>query len=217
MKKLFIITVICCSSLFTKAQLIDTIQKAITRKATFAFSFTSRNSFITTYSAYIFGYSVGVTFDKKLTIGGGFNALNSIITKDKTIDGITVKEDLNFVYFSYFVQYAINLTKHWKLYIMPFCVGVGGSSYQYTYKLTYNIEDSYTVVPYEPQVELDYNFNRWLGLYTQVGYRFMILNNPTIPQNFNSPIYSYGVLFSPFEFLAAIFPHSKAEKAVENE
>jgi hypothetical protein len=216
MKKLFIITFICCSSLFARAQLIDTLQQAITRKATFTFSFTSRNSFITTYSAYIFGYSVGVTFDKKLTIGGGFNALNSIITKDRTIDGTTVKEYLSFVYFSYFVQYAISLTKHWKLYVMPFCLGAGSSSYQYTYQLKNTVEDSYTVVPFEPQVELDYNFNRWLGLYTQVGFRFMLINNPAIPQNFNSPIYSYGVLFSPFEFLSAIFPHSQAEKAVEN-
>jgi|GEM_PF-794037 hypothetical protein len=217
MKKLFIITLICCSSLFAKAQLIDTLQKAITRKATFAFSFTSHNSFITNSVANIFGYSVGVTFDKKLTIGGGFNTLQSVITKNVTIDGTSVKEQLNFVYFTYFVQYILSLSKHWKLYIMPFCVGVGGSSYQYSYKLSFNVVDSYTVMPYEPQVELDYNFNKWLGLYTQVGYRFMILNNPAIPQNFNSPIYSYGVLFSPFEFLAAIFPHSKAEKAVENE
>lgn len=206
MKKLPIIILFVCSGLFAKAQFIDTLQNIIDRKGSFTFSFTSRNSFIRNYSAYIFGYSVGVTFGKKLNIGGGFNALNSIITKKETIDGTSVTQTLNFVYFSYYVQYIMNLTRHWKLYIMPFSMGIGGSSYSYVYKLLPYVVDSRTIVPYEPQVELDYNFNKWLGLYTQVGYRFMLINNPAINENFNSPIYSYGVIFSPFEFYAALFP-----------
>jgi hypothetical protein len=217
MKKLIIVISFCFTGLFGKAQLIDTIQDALNRKATFSFSFTSRNSFITNYSAYIFGYSVGVTFGKRLTIGGGFNALNSIINKKKIIGEDTLNEQLSFAYFSYFVQYRVNLSKHWKLYLMPFCMGIGGSSYQYNYKGVYTTEASRVVVPYEPQVELDYNFNKWIGLYTQVGYRLMLVNNPAIVENFNSPIYSYGVLISPFELYAALFPRTKLAHMIEDD
>ncbi|MGP8215864.1 MAG: hypothetical protein ACLQQ4_09900 [Bacteroidia bacterium] len=216
MKKFFIITLFCCSCLLARAQFIDSLQSAINQKGTFTFSFTSRNSFITNYSAYIFGFSVGVTFDKKLTIGGGYNALNTIINKRKIIGSDTLNEQLSFAYFSYYVQYIINVSKHWKLYIMPFSIGLGGSSYQYNYKGSQYSEDSYVIVPYEPQVELDYNFNKWLGLYTQVGYRLMILNNPDIVQNFNSPTYSFGVLFSPFEFYAWLFPRTRLAQMIED-
>lgn len=217
MKKAGIILLFVCSGLLAKAQFIDTLQNVINRKGTFTFSFTSRNSFIRNNFAYIFGYAVGVTFGKKLTIGGGFNALNTIINKRKIIGEDTLNEQLSFAYFSYYVQYAINLTRHWKIYLMPFSIGIGGSSYQYNYKSVFTTEDSRVIVPYEPQVELDYNFNKWLGLYTQVGYRLMLINNPAINENFNSPTYSYGVLFSPFEFYAALFPRTKLAHMIEDD
>ncbi len=212
MKKLFIIILFIFTGLFAKAQFIDSLQHAVNTKGTFTFSFTSRNSFITNYNAYISGFAVGVTFGKKLTIGGGYNFLSSSITKKETIGSDVVTASLSFAYFSYYVQYIMNLSKHWKIYITPFCLGLGGSSYQYFF----NTQDSHTVVPYEPQVEIDYNFKKWLGLYTQVGYRLMIINNPAIVQNFNSPTYSYGVLLSPFELFAAIFPRTKLAHSIED-
>jgi hypothetical protein len=216
MRKFFVIVVFVCSGLFAKAQFIDSLQNIITRKGTFTFSFTSRNSFITNYSAYISGFSIGVTFGKKLNIGGGYNFLSSDLTKKISIGSDVITEQLSFSYFSYYVQYIMSLSRHWKLYIMPICVGIGGSSYNYFYKFSYHVVNSYTVMPYEPQVELDYNFNKWLGLYTQVGYRFMLVNNPTIIENFNSPIYSFGVILSPFELFAAIFPRTKLAHMIED-
>ncbi|HSY76784.1 MAG TPA: hypothetical protein VK890_08005 [Bacteroidia bacterium] len=215
MKKFFIIVLFCCSGLFARAQFIDTIQNAIDRKGSFSFSFTSRNSFITNYTANIWGFAVGVTFGKKLTIGGGYNFLNSTIAKKKIIGLDTVNDQLNFAYFSYFIQYIIRLHKHWKLYLEPISIGIGSSNYQYTLKGVFTQEATYTVIPYEPSVELDYNFNKWFGLYTVVGYRLMIINNPDIVENFNSPTYSFGILISPFELYAAIFPRTKLAKMIE--
>jgi hypothetical protein len=216
MKKFRVIVLLLFTGLFAKAQFIDTLQNVINRKGTFSFSFTSHNSFITNYTADIFGFAVGVTFGKKLTIGGGFNSLNSLITKKKIIDEDTIKENLSFAYFSYFIQYTKSITKHWKLYLTPFCIGLGGSSYQYTYKGVSVTENSRTVVPFEPSVEIDYNFNKFIGLYTQVGYRLMLISNPAIPENFNSPIYSYGIALYPFELYAAIFPRTKLAHMIED-
>ena len=71
MKKCYIIVVFLFTGLLAKAQFIDTLRHVIDRKGSFSFSFTSHNSFITNYTANIFGFAIGVTFGKKLTIAGG--------------------------------------------------------------------------------------------------------------------------------------------------
>ncbi len=217
MRKSVVVIVFLFSGLFAKAQFIDSLQNIINRKGSFFFSFTSRNSFITNNSANIFGFAVGSTFGKKLIIGGGYNALSSIITKKIMVGNDAVNEQLSFAYFSYFIEYIMPLTRHWKIYVTPFSLGLGGSNYQYFHDLAFKITDSYTVIPYEPQVEIDYNLTRWLGLYTQVGYRLMLVNNPAIVQNFNSPTYAYGVLILPLEIFAGIFPNSKLGHAIHDD
>jgi hypothetical protein len=202
-------------SLSSKAQFMDSLQSALNQKGSFMFSFDSRNSFITNNTADIFGFLIGVTFGKKISIGGGFNSLNSniyhVFSEGETKD--TAK--LNFFFFSYYIQYIMNLTKHWKLYITPINMGIGGSSYQYSDKGGQHIIDSYMVLVWEPGVELDYNFNKYWGLYTQVGYRYMLINNPAIGETFNSPTYSYGILIYPLEIFAGIFPRTKLAHLIE--
>jgi hypothetical protein len=215
MKKLFLIFILCISGFFAKAQFIDSLQSAINQKGSFMFSFNSRNSFITNQDAHIFGYLVGVTFGKKISIGGGFNSLTSNITNVFNEEGVMDTARLNFTFFSYYVQYILNLTKHWKLYITAINVGIGGSSYQYNYKGTVYTINSRTILLWEPGVELDYNFNRFWGLYTQVNYRYMLINNPTIDKSFNSPTYSYGILIYPLEIFAGIFPRTKLAHMIE--
>jgi hypothetical protein len=216
MKKCFIILIICFTGFFCKAQFMDSLQSALNQKAGFTFSFDSRNSFITNNTADIFGFTVGVTFGKKISIGGGINILNSniyhVFSNGETKD--TAK--LNFFFFSYYIQYIINLTKHWKLYITPINMGIGGSNYQYNDKAGLHTIDSYMVIVWEPGAELDYNFNKFFGLYTQVGYRLMLVNNPGIGETFNSPTYSYGILIYPLEIFAGIFPRTKLAHMIED-
>lgn len=94
-------------------------------------------------------------------------------------------------------------------------MGIGNSNFQYYDKAGQHTIDLRTVILWEPAVELDYNFNRFFGLYTQVGYRCMLVNNPAINYNFNSPTYSYGVLIYPLELYAAIFPRTKLAHMIE--
>jgi len=63
---------------------------------------------------------------------------------------------------------------------------------------------------------VDYNFNKYCGLYTQVGYRYMLINNNLLNYNFNSVTYSVGVLIYPLEIYAGLFPHTKWAKMIEN-
>lgn len=126
----------------------------------------------------------------------------------------TLKGKLNFSFFSYFVEYIVTLSKHWRIDI-PVSIGIGSASLQYIENKQTIIQDNKTIIPLEPQVELDYNFNKYFGLYTQVGYRYMLVNNKLLNYNFNSVTYSVGVLIYPLEIFAGIFPRTKWAKMIE--
>ncbi len=215
MKKAFFIFLFCSVALTSRCQLIDTIQSAIERKGSFSFCFNTRNSFIGNYNANIFGFNVGVCFGKKFTIGGGLNTLASPIYETKYIGSDTIKSKLNFFFISYFVEYIITLSKHWRIEL-PVSIGIGSSSYKYTLNKTVFTEKNKVIIPLEPQVELDYNFNKYCGLYTQVGYRLMLIDNNQIGYNFNSVTYSVGVLIYPLEIYAGLFPRTKWAKMIES-
>ena len=134
---------------------------------------------------------------------------------EKYIDGDTLKGKLDIFFFSYFVEYILTLSKHWRIDI-PVSIGIGNASLNYE-RNTQNItEDNRAIIPLEPQVELDYNFNRYCGLYTQAGYRYMLVNNRLLGYDFNSVTYSVGVLIYPLEIYAGLFPHTKWAKMIES-
>ena len=213
-KKVVCIFLFCLAAINAKSQFIDTLQSAIDRKGSFSFCFNTRNSYIGNNSANIFGFNVGVCFGKKFTIGGGINILSSAIYETKITDGDTIKGRLNFAYISYFVEYIITLSRHWRIDI-PVSIGIGSSNYQYTNQGKIVTASNKTIIPLEPQVELDYNFNKYCGLYTQVGYRYMLVNNKLLGYNFNSVTYSVGVLIYPLEIYAGLFPKTKLAKMIE--
>jgi hypothetical protein len=215
MKKFFCIFLFCFAALTSKCQFIDTLQSAIERNGSFSFCFNTRSSYISNYDANIFGYMVGVCFGKKFTIGGGINSLSSTIYQTSYVGGDTLKGKLNFFFFSYFVEYIITLSKHWRIDI-PISIGIGNASLQYTENKQVTTQDNRTIIPLEPQVELDYNFNKYVGLYTQVGYRYMLVNNNLLSYNFNSVTYSVGVLIYPLEIYAGLFPRTKLAKMIED-
>ncbi len=214
MKRIICIILFCVTVISAKCQFIDTLQSAIEHKGNFSFCFTTRNSYIGNNSANIFGFGIGVCFGKKFTIGGGPNFLSNTIYDTKITNGDTIKGKLNFVFMSYFVEYIMTLSKHWRIDI-PVFIGIGTSNYQYTDEGKVVIASNKTIVPLEPQVELDYNFNKYCGLYTQVGYRYMLVNNKLLGYDFNSVTYSVGILIYPLEIYAGIFPKTKLAKMIE--
>lgn len=213
MKKFIGILLFAFTALTSQCQFIDTLQSALQKKGCFVFSFDSRDSYINNNYANIFGVMAGVCFDEKLTIGGGYNALSSPIYKTQYMDGNVVNTKLNFTYFSYFVEYTINYTKHWEL-DLPVLIGIGSSSYQYNMNdFTIN-KNRKIIMPIEPQVTLGYNINKYVELSTQVGYRFMLINNNLLNYHFNSITYSVGLSVSPFELYVHFFPNTKLAKLI---
>ena len=215
-KKVIVIFLFCSVALTAKCQFIDSLQNAIEGKGSFSFCFNTRNSSIGNNTANIFGYMVGVCFGKKFVIGGGLNTLSGStpVYETKYIGKDTVHAKMDFTFFSYFVEYIFNLSKHWRIEI-PVSIGFGSSSYQYRLDNRKITESSKGIINLEPQVELDFNINKYVGIYTQVGYRLMLVNNPLIHENFNSVTYSVGLLIYPLEIYAGIFPKTKLAQMIE--
>jgi hypothetical protein len=213
-KKLICISLFCFVALTARCQFIDTLQSVIDRKGSFSFSFNTRDSYISNDYANIFAFNIGVCFAKKFTIGGGLNSLSSAIYNTQIINGQTQYGRLSFFYFSYFVEYTKTFSKHWRLDFST-SIGIGNAYLQYTEGSKAIIENNKTIIPFEPQVELDYNFNKYVGISTQVGYRYMLVNNTLLAYNFNSITYAAGIFISPLDIFAALFPRTKLAKMIE--
>jgi hypothetical protein len=211
----FIFLLLCISTGQLKAQFLDSIQAALTRKGRFQFDFNSRNSFIGNNDAHIFGFMMGVCFDRRFATGGGFNFLSTTILQKDILEGQPITKSLSFSFLSYYVEYLFKITKHWELDI-PLSIGVGTSSYTYQLNSIPVTENERFVMPIEPSVELDYDFNKYFGVYIQAGYRLMLVNNNEIIMNFNSPTYDFGVLLYPLEIYAGIFPKTKLAHMIED-
>lgn len=203
-----------------KAQFIDSLRTSIHTKPSFFFSFDSHTSFINSDQANIWGFVFGVDFNNKINIGGGFNTLSTPFFKNKTItteakSDSTINESLSFAYWTYYLEYIFYNTKHWQ-FSVPFEIGLGSSSYQYVYKgITYS-DSPHLIIPIEPSFSITYQFDKWIGFGTEIGYRFMLVNNNGIKGNFNSPTYNLGLQIYVIEVFKSLFPHSKITKKLNS-
>lgn len=215
MKKYWVVLLLCFTGYFAKAQFLDSIQASIDRKGSFSFSFNSRNSSITNHNAYIFGYLIGVRFDRKIGIGGGYNQLSTPVTDSVVSDGKIIHRNLHFHFYSYYIEYLFRLTKHWEIDIFLMS-GIGNSYYTYGNIDAPVIHLQRLAVPFEPSACVEYDFNKFVGLYVQAGYRLMLVNNNMIHENFNSPTYSFGIAIYPLEIFAALFPNTRLAHIIED-
>jgi len=181
-----------------KAQFIDSIYSVMKTKPKIIFRFDSRNSFIDNSRAKIFGWKVGVEFDKRIRIGGGFSnlvdrhdpSLDKVIYESNGLDTFRIAT-LRFSYISYFIDYIFLNTRRWE-FSVPIQLGFGGSRYKYRDEnAKLQIHNAKSVLLFEPALSVQYKITKWIGLGTGAGYRLMLLNNKAIEKKFNSPIYIF--------------------------
>ncbi|TND09596.1 MAG: hypothetical protein FD123_1187 [Bacteroidetes bacterium] len=213
--RLAVIFLFSCVS--AKAQFMDTLRVCINRKASLICFLDSRNSFISDRRANIWGVKIGAEFGGKLSFGGGWNMHTNNLTKEiflpKAGGGLDSTEaTLRFAYFSYFARYVYYQSKRWKFSVTPLQIGFGRSRYDYDYAGESFRTDKKTVIVYENNIAVSYRIFRWLGAGTDLGFRWMIRNNDAIPENFNSPIYSFYSIIYWGELYKMVFPGSKLAK-----
>jgi len=212
MRKILVVATALLITHTARAQFIDTLRACISRSVAPAFFFDSRNSFISDRRASIWGVKAGVEFGGKLTFGGGYNQHTNNLTKTLLINNAPVEAELRLAYVSYFARYVYYQSSRWKFSVMPVQIGFGRSRYRYELgESTINISRRGVII-YETGISVSYKILPWLGAGGDLGFRLMLLNNKDIPENFNSPIYSFYAIIYWGELYKMAFPDSKLAK-----
>jgi hypothetical protein len=199
------------------AQWSDTIKKILHGKIYPTASFDSRNSFISSSRAHIWGIKIGVEFSGRLQGGIGFNRHDKNLEKEISFTNeIGLPESrtaqLRFSYFSFYIRYVYYNKGRWKFSVIPYQLGFGNSFYRYEVDEKRFVTGRRWMFLYEPGISISYKIFKWLGVGADIGYRFMLRRNPAIPENFNSPTYSFYASIYWGELFKLTFPESKWAK-----
>ena len=212
-------------SVFGKAQLLDTLRDFLKTKYSVDVRLESRASFIGNELTSISGVRAGLTFKRKLRIGGGlswlktngYNWLKTNVKKDfynvndfgKTD---TISKYLKFVYLCHYIDFVFYKTKHWQLSV-PIQIGTGLLWFQEKKNYSFgNKESKYLLFLYEPGITIQYKAFKWLGVGADVAYRFAVQNRKKTGEQLSSPSLTFKALFW-FDYLFyELFPKHEITK-----
>lgn len=202
----------------SKAQFLDSLNLMFRGKSSIDARLESRFSFYKNEAINITGVRLGVAYKRKLRIGGGFSWIKSDYLSDfyehnSTTGNIdTVAKFLKLGYLCYYIDFVFHRTKRWQLSV-PIQAGTGLSWFQkerpYSFK---NKDPKYFLLLYEPGITAQFKIFRWLGLGSDVGYRFVLKNNKKIGERLLSPTYSFKLLFWPDQLFYQMLPEHKISK-----
>lgn len=169
-------------------------------------------SFIGRRSADVWGFRAGITWNEQWRFGAGYNKISSDIIEQKVLGNDelpyakndTVKARLFFTFYPLMAEYIVYRKDPWQLGI-PFLLGYGNSYFEY-----FDREDEPRkilrkgVIAAQPGINVQYKILRWFGLSAGLGYRVLLVNNPDIETNMNSPVFSIGLKIYPGEIIKTI-------------
>ncbi len=201
------------------AQILDSIKLSLHQKPSLNFGIDSRNSFIGNGLADILGAKLGVVFGNKFGIGLSGHLLNvddSHFYKDYSVPASgnsaeMVQAHLQLFYMAVYAEYIFHKSKYWK-FSVPLQLGWGESNYLYTLNNQEKINNRHSILLCEPIFASEYKINTWLSLTGEIGIRLMLLNNPAVMDNFNSPTFSIGLSVTYTQFCKQFFPDSQLSR-----
>jgi len=197
MKKYFIFFLVIFSFNISQAQLIDSIKVALKSKPRISFRFDNRHSFVSTTSAKINALKIGLEYDYVFRMGLGYNQLYSTVSRNEVLrhDGIpydTVKSYLKLWFISAYAEYVFFLSKRWE-FSVPLQLGMGFSKFNYTFNNEKFTNRRHIIANYEAGINGHYKLIPGLGVGAGIGYSLILVDNPAINENFNTPIYSFKI------------------------
>jgi hypothetical protein len=198
---------------FTMAsgQFMDSLHDIFRNKYSIDARLESRISFLTNSLVNVTGVRLGVAFQRKLRIGGGLSWLKTEVPSIVN-DAEHPVRYLKFAYLCYYVDFVFYKNKRWQLSV-PIQAGTGISWFQqqktYQWKTQY---PKYLLLLYEPGITAQFKIFKWVGLGTDVAYRFALNPHKTTGQQLNSPTYSFKLLFWIDQLYFEAFPESYLAK-----
>jgi hypothetical protein len=164
----------------------------------------------------ISGARLGISFNKKLRLGGGISWLKTNVTRtvDPYItDGKTsTQKYLRLGYICYYMDFVFYRSKRWTLSV-PLQAGPGLAWYQpgTTYKFGVK-EPKYFFLLYEPGITVNFKIFKWFGLGNDVAYRFVLKNNEKMKEHLRTPTYAFKILFWVDQLFFELLPQSDISK-----
>lgn len=180
----------CCNQI-TNAQTInlsDSLYRILKNKPTPTAKFDSRNSFVTGNSAKVFGIKAGLSFNRTLTIGIGYNWIATDLTAPVRVNAQWFDGEIHMRYIAPFLEYSFYKKGNWEA-MVPVQLGFGRSFQQAktpSGDVNLNIGQ---VILYELGMNVEYKIMNVVGVGGGLGYRLMLKNNRTMEQQFTSPVY----------------------------
>ncbi len=213
MRPFYFLLVVIFVSMSGRAQYLDSLGDVVRGKANIDLRLESRWSFVNNEVITISGVRIGAAFEKKLRLGGGFSWLKTPYSQTE----LTVNEHgqaiLKTTYFklSYLAAYAdvvFYKSRRWQLSV-PLQIGAGFTWYQDVPQYQLNKKNSKQFLfLYEPGITVQFKLTRWLGIGSDVAYRFTLKNNKKISEQLSSPTYSFKIMFWLDQLYFMVFPES---------
>lgn len=205
--------ILFCFSGKLLAQYRDSLHRAFISGKSIDGRYESKNSFTNGDRIEVVSFKLGVTFGKKISIGGGYAFLNSTLNKKTILPDINgniiyQKNAFIFKYLCYYIDFIFHKTKRWQL-SSQVELGTGLSKFEYLNDGRKNTRIGNFMCLYNPAINIKFKLLKWLGAGATIGYRFMLITESTFGKKLNSPLYSAGILIWWDELALAIFHRSK--------
>lgn len=211
-----IVAVLLCGEIFAQTNTHDSIYNSMHGRISLAGGLDSRNSFISNRKAQIWGIKAAAELGELIQLGIGYNRLDDDITRLVYFQGVAGADSavagLRMDYWSWYARYVFYRKGRWKFSIIPFQLGIGRSRYMYERNDKKFYTHQKAIVVYETGFSISFRVCRWLGVGGDIGVRYLLKKNPSIPEKFNSPQYAlYGIIYWT-EILRTIAPENRFVK-----
>ena len=212
-----ILVCLCCTISAQVTNTHDSIYKSMHGRISIGGGFDSKNSFISNRRAHIWGIKGAAEFGELIQLGIGYYRLDDDFSRRIYFDNAAGQPDsaiggIRMDYVSWYARYVFYRKNRWKFSVIPFQVGVGRSRYLHLAGDEKIYTDQRTILVYETGFSISFRICRWLGVGTDAGVRWMVMNNPAIPEKFTSPTYAfYGIIYWT-EIIRALAPDNRFVK-----
>jgi len=169
-------------------------------------------TFIGKRGADVWGFRAGVEWKGHWRFGAGYNKVSSDIIEWKKLEGAdrelagkdSTKAQLFFRFYPLSIEYIAYRKDPWQVGI-PMLLGYGNSYFEY-FDLKNERQPLFRkgVMAMQPGCNVQYKVLKWLSISAGLGYRLMLINNPMIDAELNSPVLSLGFRLFPGEIYHSI-------------
>ena len=195
---------------------IDSTKHEI-KKRKFIFAFDTRNSFVSSQRAKVFGYKLGIQKYDKYRWGFGFYSLKDPISREITLnenlDRAKTTAQFTFDYVSIFYERILYYDHKWEV-TLPIQIGGGSSRLSYIAPTDSAAVDTSVggISFFEPTISGHYKFLKWAGIGMGVGYRFNLQKNDLLDEKLNSFIYVFKLKIFLGDLYSRVFKRKKKKK-----